>query len=182
MFGVLECRNSLGQTCVLRAFSSLRDGIRKVEGWVPPILTSRTFTEIVLPGQEKIKKLTREMEALHSDSAVFLALEAERREISNRLMQRMHGLYQLHNFRGESRSLRDAYAASGGIPGGVGECCAPKLLNCAARQGLRPVGISEFYWGASPPGNSRRSGYFYPSCESRCQPILGFMLCGLDHE
>ena len=33
----------------------------------------------------------------------------------------------------------------------------------------------------TPDGGTggRVSGEFYPSCEARCRPILGFMLCGL---
>jgi hypothetical protein len=98
----------------------------------------------------------------------------------------MQSLYCFHNFRGESRTLKDAFAlgasAKENITSGVGECCAPKLLNCAARSGLTPVGIAEFYWGGSNKSGSRKPGEFYPCCETRCQPILGFMLCGLNDE
>ena len=66
------------------------------------------------------------------------------------------------------------------ITGGMGECCAPKLLNHAARNGLKPLSIAEFFWGEGPMLRRRVSGKFYPSCEARCQPLLGFMLCGLD--
>ena len=34
------------------------------------------------------------------------------------------------------------------LPGGTGDCCAPKLLADAAARGLRPVGIAEFFLGA----------------------------------
>ena len=92
----------------------------------------------------------------------------------------MQRRYRFRNFRGQSRTLHDAFIGSGGIPGGVGECCAPKLLNHAALLGLRPVGVAEFYWGGERGSRRMKQAEFHPSCESRCRPILGFLLCGLD--
>jgi hypothetical protein len=180
MFGVLECRDERGGTVVLRAFSSLRRGIRDVEGWVPPILSADVYYGLIVPEQKKILQLTREMETLNKQTAPYRELEERRKRTSRTLLAEMLGHYELHNFRGESRSLRDAYGPSGGIPGGVGERCAPKLLNHAAITGLKPVSIAEFYWGGSNKSGSRKPGEFYPCCEARCQPILGFMLCGLE--
>ena len=180
MFGVLECVDALGRTVVLRAFSSLRRGIRNVEGWVPPILSAKTFYDIVLPGQQQIERLTEQMAGLDPDSRAHQTHSEQRRRLSQALLGEMQQRYRFHNFRGEARPLRDAFTGSGGIPGGAGECCAPKLLNHAAKQQLRPVGLAEFYWGGSKGSRSKQQGHFYPSCERRCRPILGFMLCGLD--
>ncbi len=180
MFGVLECLDAGGRSVVLRAFSSLHEGIRHVEGWVPPILSRRTFRDVVLPVQAEIKKLSREMRALDPSSSSRIALVATRKSISNELMEKLRSLYRFSNFRGERRSLKEVFLFPDAIPGGVGECCAPKLLNHAAQSGLRPVGIAEFYWGAPTPSGAREAGEFYPCCESRCRPILGFMLCGAE--
>lgn len=180
MFGVLECRDRRGDTVILRAFSSLHEGVRRVEGWVPPILSSRNYRDTVLPGQAAIKKLSREMEGLDLHSSARSTLFERRKRISQQLMEEIQSLYRFRNFRGEVRSLYDACSIEGAIPGGVGECCAPKLLNHAARRGLLPVGIAEFYWGGPSPSGNRLPGEFYPCCESRCRPLLGFMLCGLD--
>lgn len=181
MFGVLECRDGEGETVLLRAFSSLHGGARFIEGWVPPILSSETYRDCVLPGQAAIKDLSRQMLALDRTSGRYKDLFDQRRSISRTLMEEIQSLYFFHNFRGERRGLRDAYALPGSIPGGVGECCAPKLLNHAARLGLRPVGIAEFYWGVATPSGGRQSGEFYPCCETRCRPILGFLLCGVQN-
>ena len=67
-------------------------------------------------------------------------------------------------------------------PAGAGECCAPRLLNYAYGNGLRPVCMAEFWWGASPVGEVRHHGHYYPACRSKCKPILDFMLQGLDVE
>ena len=42
--------------------------------------------------------------------------------------------------------------------------------------------MAEFWQGRSPRGVVRREGEFYPSCQGKCGPILGFMLQGLDIE
>ena len=42
--------------------------------------------------------------------------------------------------------------------------------------------MAEFWWGASPVGEVRHHGHFYPACRSKCKPILEFMLQGLDVE
>jgi hypothetical protein len=184
MFGVLECRDRGGQTVILRAFSSLPGGIRDIEGWVPQILSHASFHDVVLPAQYQIKELTRELNALPPDSPEAGGLTKRRAGVSQNLWREMQELYQFYNFRGECRSLKEAFTTGGSekakISSGVGECCAPMLLNHAAHTGLRPVGIAEFYWGGSNKSGSRISGEFYPCCEARCQPILGFMLCGLD--
>lgn len=66
------------------------------------------------------------------------------------------------------------------IPSGAGECCAPKLLQTAFREGLTPLCMAEFWMGASPQKELRIEGRFYPACQSRCKPILRHMLAGID--
>jgi hypothetical protein len=180
MFGVMECKNTRGETVVLRAFSSLGTGVRDIPGWVSSILDTTTFENTVLPRQDEIKRLTRFRNSLPPDDPARVAAEEERAEISRALMPVIHDLYRLPNFRGETRPIRDVFRSSGGIPGGVGDCCAPKLLNHAASQNLRPVSVAEFYWGGKNKSGRKTPGNFYEACEEKCQPILGFMLCGLE--
>jgi tRNA pseudouridine32 synthase/23S rRNA pseudouridine746 synthase len=40
--------------------------------------------------------------------------------------------------------------------------------------------MGEFWYGASPIGEIRRHGSFYPSCTGKCGPLLRFMLEGLE--
>lgn len=118
-------------------------------------------------------------------------LRSKRKTMSEALQQRLFELYVVQNARGEKRSvgrLFKEYAHNTGRPhlsippGGTGECCAPKLLQYAYIHALRPVCMAEFWWGASPVGEVRHHGYFYPACRSKCLPLLTFMLQGLDVE
>lgn len=98
--------------------------------------------------------------------------------MSQELMQKLHAIYRLANFRGQTSTLFAAYINDGGIPTGTGDCCAPKLLHQAATMNLTPVSIAEFYWGKVNRSQSRHHGRFYPSCREKCWPILGHLLCG----
>lgn len=101
-------------------------------------------------------------------------IKRSRKQLSQQLQLQMHQAYQLTNFLGLSASLRQLMPQ--GAPTGTGECCAPKLLHHAAVLGLKPVAMAEFWWGEATRG--KQPGVFYGACESRCQPIMGFLLAG----
>lgn len=110
-------------------------------------------------------------------------LKHKRKVMSEALQERIFRLFVVSNARGERLDLVDVFKRQGLFPpGGAGECCAPRLLNYAYNNGLHPVCMAEFWWGASPVGEVRHHGHFYPACRSKCKPILEFMLQGLDVE
>lgn len=110
-------------------------------------------------------------------------LKAQRKVMSEALQERIFRLFVVSNARGERRDLVEVFKPLGALPpAGAGECCAPRLLNYAFNNGLHPVCMAEFWWGASPVGEVRHHGHFYPACRSKCKPILEFMLQGLDVE
>ena len=98
--------------------------------------------------------------------------------------------YQFLNARGEKKDLVEVwqdYHCSPRIrkkfplpPGGTGDCCAPKLLQYAYQNGLKPLCMAEFWWGPSPKSEIRHHGQFYPACRGKCKPVLTWMLQGLD--
>ncbi|MDR2962302.1 MAG: RNA pseudouridine synthase [Bacteroidales bacterium] len=107
-------------------------------------------------------------------------LKTERREKSEALQQEIFSQYTFLNARGERKSLNEIF--TGTAPAGAGECAAPKLLNYAYSHGYKPLAMAEFWWGQSPASEVRRHKLFYPACKSKCEPILGFMLQGLQVE
>ena len=179
MFGVMVCRDAAGRRQVLRAFSCQYNGVWTVDGWVPPLFDVREFEALTGETERRIKELGAEIAGGAAPAAVIEEKRRERKRLSQRLMREIHGLYRLHNFRGETRSLAAAFIGPGGLPTGSGDCCAPKLLNYAARNNLIPLGIAEFYWGRENRAGTRQHGRFYGACAEKCAPILGFLLCGL---
>ena len=110
-------------------------------------------------------------------------LKARRKAMSEALQERIFRLFVVSNACGEQRDLVEVFKPLGTLPpSGAGECCAPRLLNYAYHHSLHPVCMAEFWWGASPVGEVRHHGHFYPACRSKCKPILDFMLQGLDVE
>lgn len=93
------------------------------------------------------------------------------------LQRRIFERYTFMNALGEQRNVLELFAGS--PPAGAGECAAPKLLQFAFMQQLKPICMAEFWWGISPDSEVRIHGHFYPSCKSKCEPILGHMLKGL---
>lgn len=93
------------------------------------------------------------------------------------LQRRIFERYTFMNALGEQRNVLELFAGS--PPAGAGECAAPKLLQFAFMQQLKPICMAEFWWGMSPDSEVRIHGHFYPSCKSKCEPILGHMLKGL---
>jgi hypothetical protein len=110
----------------------------------------------------------------------------ERKGLSRRSMRAIHELYRVHSFGNRTdradraASLFDIFPAGRGVPTGTGDCCAPKLLQYAILHNMTPLGLAEFYWGRESRSGARLHGEFYPSCQDKCYPILGYMLCGLE--
>jgi len=179
MFGVLVCEKADGERLTIKAFSGQYNGLWKVEGWVPPLFNVHDFWQLLNPIEKRIKELGRNLEGMASGSTRREKLQQQRKELSQKLMKQIHELYCLHNFRKQQCSLTDLFPTSQGIPTGTGDCCAPKLLNHAARNQLKPIGLAEFYWGKTNRSETRSQGTFYPPCTDKCGPILGFLLCGI---
>ena len=111
-------------------------------------------------------------------------LKQERHSRSAALQMALFAKFRMLNARGEVMDLCDIFAPTAQRipPAGAGECAAPKLLQYAYQHNLRPLCMVEFWWGNSPRGEVRQHGTFYPACNSKCKPILGHMLQGLDVE
>ena len=108
-------------------------------------------------------------------------LKTSRARMSDDLQKWIFENALVHNALGESTTIWDLFRSQGLTPpGGTGDCAAPKLLEYAYKNGLRPLAMGEFWYGKSPETAVRTHGHFYPSCTSKCGPLLGYMLKGLD--
>ena len=209
MFGVLECVNAAGNTVVLRAFSGQFNTRWQAEDWVPPTFDLDGYHRIMSIIKSSVHQMTDDIEACKRNAdqcklsfeeamrsggrtalkdcrrlmrEAFKTLELakkDRRTYSQSMMAVFMDLYQLHNFKGDRSSILNVFNQDCGIPTGSGDCCAPKLLHAAAKNGLTPLGMTEFYFGRQSKSSTKSHKEFYLSCKNKCQPILGYMLCGL---
>jgi len=107
-------------------------------------------------------------------------LKKERKEKSNYLQQTLFSKYAFLNQQKELKNLLDIFNdPTIKPPAGSGECSAPKLLQYAFANGLKPISMAEFWWGISPNSSVRQHKNYYPACQSRCKPILTHMLEGM---
>ena len=173
MFGVLVVEGTGDRgLAFLAAYSGLLEGRNDWDYFVPPVFDAQQ-------PDGYFKQKEREISAKGGD-----------REMSQALQLWLFHQYQLLNARGETKDLVEIwqdYHASPRIqekyplpPGGTGDCCAPKLLQYAYSQGLKPVCMAEFWLGASPKSLIRHHGQFYPACSGKCKPVLAWMLQGLE--
>ncbi len=104
--------------------------------------------------------------------------------LSYELQREMFASYQVVNGRLERRSLLSIFDELNGHlpPSGAGECAAPKMLHYALTHDLTPLSMGEFWYGNPPRGEVRHHGAFYGACKSRCEPILTYMLDGVNVE
>ena len=128
------------------------------------------------------ERITYEQQKIEKFETEIKQLKATRHTRSKELQQQIFRAFRMLNARGEERDLIAIFDEYVGKepPAGAGECAAPKLLQEAYCKGLTPLAMGEFWWGASPRGAIRHHGTFYPSCRSKCYPILGWMLRGLN--
>lgn len=172
----------------ITASKTERDEIRKTTS------DPRVLAELIKESQHKKADYKRAKASWESQIAEIQSeistlqkelndLKKLRSELSDKLQKWISDQYIVHNACGEQKSISEIFAIEGlSAPGGTGECAAPKLLEYAYRNDLRPVAMGEFWYGRSPHTAVRTHGHFYPSCTSKCGPLLRFMLKGLELE
>ncbi|MGO1296495.1 MAG: RluA family pseudouridine synthase [Vibrio sp.] len=108
-------------------------------------------------------------------------LKHERRDRSAQLQEFLFSQYHILNNNGETRSLLNIFSPYPDPipPAGSGECAAPKMLQYAFQQQLTPICMAEFWWGKSLKSSIRQHKKYYPACQTKCYPILSYMLKGI---
>ena len=129
---------------------------------------------------ENIEELKRK---ITEKEAEIEKLKKERARKSDELQKWIFDSFIVSDATGRKSSIRNIFSAKGLVPpGGTGECAAPKLLNHAYNLGLKPLAMGEFWYGKASETAVRVHGHFYPSCTSKCGPLMEFMLNGLETE
>ena len=178
MFGVLIVKQGF-----LAAYSGLLEGRNDWPYFVPPVYDAQQPDGYFKTREREISLISHVQVDLQSPSNTS-------KKMSQDLQLWLFHQYQFLNARGEKKDLVEVwqdYHCSPRIrnryplpPGGTGDCCAPKLLQYAYQNGLKPLCMAEFWWGPSPKSEIRHHGQFYPACRGKCKPVLTWMLQGLD--
>lgn len=168
-----EQRKQAEQTLPPQDLSDVLDQLGKES-----VAEKNVLKYLKLEWEAKIAEVQAELEQLTS---VLDSLKEQRKKRSSTLQNKLFEQYRFLNIRGEEKSLKSIFSETTNPtpPAGAGECAAPKLLHYAFKHGFTPIAMAEFWWGVSPKSEIRQHTKFYPSCNSKCQPILGHMLEGM---
>ena len=182
MFGVLVTRNNDNELGYICTFSGKIKDSPHPPIFVPSLFTSSENDKLVNIGMTEIDQISVQIKDLESTSeAEILELKELRKTMSVSLQDKIFDCYQFLNESGETKSLENIFKdySDKKPAAGAGECAAPKLLHYAFKNNLKPLAIAEFWWGVSNKSNDRVHKEFYPACNDKCRPILGFMLDSL---
>lgn len=184
MFGVLVVEMSPGQLGFLAAYSGLLAGRNDWPYFVPPIFDAQQPDGYFKTQEREISRISRTSRSSRDSS------DASSKQLSQELQTWLFHQYRLLNARGEVKDLVDVWQEYYNRPkllrkyplppGGTGDCCAPKLLQYAYQQGLKPLCMAEFWWGETTKTELRHHLNYYPACRGKCKPVLTWMLQGLD--
>lgn len=130
---------------------------------------TKTCNEGLEDFQEKLKVVQTEIDTV----------QTKRKNKSATLQQKIFEHYQFLNTDGKRKDLTEIFNDTP-IIAGAGECAAPKLLQYAFENQLKPIAMAEFWWGIPPKSKVRKHGNYYPACRGKCEPILGHMLKGIE--
>ena len=201
MFGVLVCeapcnnsRKKQEDVVILKAYAGKLGGQWNLPGWAPlvgkvpeSIPEFRRKSAEVTKLFEKIESLEEKNTENNEETASIISLQIkellkERSRLSTLCIEEIKKHQVLNNFRGIRMPIQETFAKGPNkLPGGTGDCAAPKLVAQAVQLGLKPIGICEIFVGATGGmSTTKKDGDFYDACEPRCQQIAGYMLCGLD--
>lgn len=188
MFGVLVVEKN-GKIGYLAAYSGQIDNLEGDDFFVPPVFDYLQRDGYFKREEAEITHINYNIIRWESgeDNVSIDVIDNQKTERKSRSQALQHWLFShfiMLNANGEKRNLLDIFSDTPlkFPPSGAGECCAPKLLQYAYLNGLRPVRIAEFWWGDSPKKEIRHHLHFYPACRGRCLPILSFMMQGLNVE
>ncbi len=190
MIGVLVCTDSEGAEKILVTNSGISKQLRINDGsieYVPPIVSAKKIEEALFENDAEIHALTDSISE-NADSEKI----AKRKALCEESLKKVHGLYNFHVMpkSGEKKTLslreicieynkRNFLPLNRLPPTGIGDCCAPKLIDHAIKNSLTPVSMCEMRLenpkGENPTENPDEEKCI-PPCDSRCGILLPAML------
>ena len=183
MFGVLVVETDDKEIGYLCTFSGKLEDEQQPSVFVPSLFDISTNDYFISKGMTELTQIGAKINRLKSENssnilAEIVQLKNERKVKSKLLQQELFSHYEFLNKHGKVKNMCSIFEeyAKRKPAAGSGECSAPKLLQYAYKQKMKPLAIAEFWWGKSTKSNAKQHGSFYPACNDKCRPILGYML------
>ena len=155
---------------------SVADLFKEEVIFVPSIVSIEAINEALAENDEKIHKLTDEINKLTLVNNQRSNLIRQRTFLTDQSLKKVFSIYDFTRFDGKKISLNQIISNHSFRmpPTGTGDCCAPKLLSYAFEHDLEPVSMDEVYYGRDTA--NKKNGISYPPCDERCGYILPSIL------
>ncbi len=177
MFGVLVVLNKDNKLNYLGAVSGNVPLKNTHFTFVPSIFNDSIDDFFINKGMSELTEISNRINEPNTLPKIN-ELKEIRKQKSIALQNKLFENYIFLNKGGKSKNALQIFEkhAQKYPPSAAGECAAPKLLQYAFKNKLKPIAIAEFWWGNPPKNKERNHKEFYPACKNKCQPILEYML------
>ena len=185
MLGSLVCVDKDGTKIVLKAVSGISFQLvekKKLKNHivVPPIVSAKRIKRAlskndrkrILIFSDKLKKNcenTKKNQKFTEKRQIYSGL---RKKLCMESLEKVFSLYEFHCANGKTKKLLEI-CNKNLPPTGTGDCCAPKLLDYAFKNSLKPLSMMEVFYDKKTDFHNLKPVY---PCEERCSLILPEML------
>lgn len=177
MFGVLVVQKQDKNYAYLATSSGELSRNKTCEKFTPSVFDDSTDNYFFHKDMTEITKIGIQIKNTENPTEIEV-LKKLRSQKSIAVQKKLFQHYSFLNIHGAEQNVLQIFENRnhGKPPAATGECAAPKLLQYALKNDLKPIALVEFWWGNPPKGNARKHKTFYPSCKNKCRPILEYML------
>lgn len=144
--------------------------------FVEPVVSALQIDSALKQNDADIHLLTQKINSLPAGEEKSL-LAKQRTALTTESLQKVHALYSFHCADGSVKSLSKICAeqnVSGFPPTGIGDCCAPKLLDYAYSHSLTVTSMCEVFY--DPFAKENILPQKCAPCNERCGILLPSML------
>jgi len=177
MFGVLVVQKPDGSLGYLGTMSGIFPGGKTCDKFVPSVFDTSTDDFFINKGMTELTQMSNIIKQTKNLIEITKLTEL-RKQKSQDLQKWLFEHYFFTTSEGKEKNVANIFQdlEYSKPPAAAGECAAPKLLQYAFSNQLKPIALAEFWWGNPSKSNERKHLGFYPACEDKCRPILEFML------
>lgn len=177
MFGILVVKKQDNTYCYLGTVSGKLPKNAICEKLIPSVFNASVGDFFINKGMTELSEIGNQIKKANHPSEI-ISLKEKRKQKSVSLQKQLFENYHFLNISGKQKNILEIfkYSSHGNPPAATGECAAPKLLQYAIEHQLKPIALTEFWWGSSAENKEKKNRAYYPACKNRCRPILEYML------